>query len=211
MFRRSYLGRVLANAWRRHPGAAEGQRLRLLGSVAVPGIVGALASLFVSKQAVPDTVLVIGLGVLGAVLFNGAVFLWNAALAPRRMERESARRHVEIVESMQAKLDEKFAPFQVAASVNDLRLRLRELGKDAYLGQGDMPSVAWNDRCAKLVAASETFVEEQRNKYAVALHDAITNRRPQAAFEIGKNQSTLQMLTRVDRVLAAIADEIRYD
>lgn len=209
--RRSYFGRVVADAVARHPGGAQGRRLRLFGSLAVPALVGILISRFVSVPAVPDAVLILGFGVLGAVLFNAAVFLWNAALAPSRIERAVAARHAVIVESMQAELDQKLKPFQIADAINDLRFQLRELGKDAYQGETSVPKIIWNDRCVKFLAACEAFVKEQRNKHSVALHDAIRQRVTQNVLEIGKNPSTIDVLNRVDQVLATIADELRYE
>jgi hypothetical protein len=74
-----------------------------------------------------------------------------------------------------------------------------------------MPSSIWDERCRTFLTACEAFVAEHRNKYSVDLHDAIRARVTPSPLVVGKNASTMQMLNRVDDVLAAIAKEVEYE
>lgn len=86
----SYLSRMASDALYRHPGYGEGHRLRLVASLALPGLVVGLAAAFLRKEIVLDTVQVILLGTGGSLLWNVAVFLWNFLKAPERMESAAA-------------------------------------------------------------------------------------------------------------------------
>lgn len=117
-----------------------------------------------------------------------------------------------VIWSYHIDLRRRLAPVKVGAEINELRKRLRDLTRDAYVGPAQVPEVIWQGRCAQLVEDCESFVAGQRNKYVIPLADAIVAKQRRGARpDMHKNVHAILMLRRVDEVLAQIHAELRYE
>jgi len=166
-----------------------------------------MLALVARPTLVQDTVLWLAATGISAVAAVFVLFLLYVVLAPARIASDDEYRYL----ALQAEVESKLKPFQVAEAVNRLRLDLRQLGQDAYLPEGAMSKIIWDDRCLTFLKECEVLVAQQRNKYVVPLYDAIHLRVTQDELVIGKNTSTMKVLNRVDDVLELIEAEIGYD